>query len=250
MTSTDTATKTTAKEVRKELVPPGNPIAISLSLLGVTLLSIAIYVGYDFVLVERLTRDLVVIILNAIGIPAIKSAKIFPVSDSYSMFTEATILTPAVELPTSSGGSPTTPYWIVKACTGFQAGAILISLIIFTTYPRKNMEKITGNGMRAKLKQNNPNIYMFSHKALVVIAFALILFFTNAARIAFHLGLVQIGFPFEFAHDDLSKPIGFIGTIFFALAIEKMGIPIIDTFADWLDLAWYYIAVSLRKVGL
>lgn len=250
MPATDTTTQTTAKEKVKELIPPGNPIAITFGLLGVTLLSIAIYVGYDFVIVEQLTRDLVVIILNAIGIPAIKSARIFPVDDAYSMFTEATILTPAVELPTALGGHPTTPYWIVKACTGFQAGAILISLILFTPYPKKSLENITGNGMRAKLKDKNPTLYTFSHKTLVVMAFILILFLTNAARIAFHLALVQIGFSFEFAHDDLSKPIGFIGTIGFALAIEKMGIPIIDTFADWLDLAWYYISVTKRKVGL
>ena len=40
---------------------------------------------------------------------------------------------------------------------------------------------------------------------------------------------------FYWAHDVSSKVIGFFGTILFALIIEKMGVPIIDQFADWLD---------------
>jgi hypothetical protein len=44
---------------------------------------------------------------------------------------------------------------------------------------------------------------------------------------------------FYWAHDVSSKIIGFFGTIFFALVIEKMGVPIIDQFADWLDYFWW-----------
>ncbi len=36
----------------------------------------------------------------------------------------------------------------------------------------------------------------------------------------------------------LSKPIGFVGTILFALAIERMGIPILDQFSIFLETLW------------
>ncbi|MHA1237162.1 MAG: hypothetical protein ACTSQ9_05840, partial [Candidatus Hodarchaeales archaeon] len=46
---------------------------------------------------------------------------------------------------------------------------------------------------------------------------------------------------FYWAHDVSSKVIGFFGTILFAMIIEKMGVPLIDQFADWLDWIWWRI---------
>ena len=78
--------------------------------------------------------------------------------------------------------------------------------------------------------------------------FFLTLFIGNALRITFHLWCVsflvtQLNMDrenaFYWAHDVSSKVIGFFGTILFALVIEKMGVPIIDQFADWLDYLWW-----------
>ena len=84
------------------------------------------------------------------------------------------------------------------------------------------------------------------HKGVVIVIFWFVLFVINSLRISFHLFLVAQGLPFSFAHDDLSKPIGFVGTLIFAWIIEKSGVPIIDTFADWLD-AFYLGAKAIVK---
>lgn len=107
-------------------------------------------------------------------------------------------------------------YYIVKACTGMQAGAILIALIIVTP--------AGSNSFRKKLLAGS--------------VLLLILYVGNVLRIAFHMLLVSKGIPFSIAHDMLSKPIGFVGTILFALAIERMGIPILDQFSIFLETLW------------
>lgn len=107
-------------------------------------------------------------------------------------------------------------YYIVKACTGMQAGAILIALIIVTPTGSKSLRK----------------------KLLAGSVLLLILYVGNILRIAFHMLLVSKGIPFSIAHDMLSKPIGFVGTIVFALAIERMGVPILDQFSIFLETLW------------
>jgi len=109
-----------------------------------------------------------------------------------------------------------TLYYIVKACTGMQAGSILIALIIVTP--------AGSNSSRKKLLAGS--------------VLLLSLYVGNVLRIAFHMLLVAKGVPFSIAHDMLSKPIGFVGTILFALAIERQGVPILDQFSIFLETIW------------
>ena len=163
------------------------------------------------------------------------------------MFGEAFPSTPGVSID----GTQYPAYWIVKACTGFQAGAILIALIIVT--PSKNralpahIDPQTISKFR-RFQANHTLVYNFVHKLSVIGIFWFVLFVANTIRIAFHLWLVSLGYTFEFAHDDLSKPIGFVGTLIFAWVIEKSGVPIIDTFADWLDATYYGLKGVYNKI--
>jgi exosortase/archaeosortase family protein len=107
-------------------------------------------------------------------------------------------------------------YYIVKACTGMQAGAILISLIL-----------VTPSGQNAVRKKFLAGSVLF-----------ISLYIGNVLRIAFHMLLLSRGIPFSIAHDMLSKPIGFVGTILFALAIERIGVPILDQFSLFFETLW------------
>jgi exosortase/archaeosortase family protein len=139
-------------------------------------------------------------------------------------FVEATTKTPGIQIPSTLGD-----YYIVKACTGMQAGALLISIIIVSEAS-------------------------WLDKIRAISATFLVLFFTNALRVTFHLWCVtilvtQFGMDsqtaFYWAHDVSSKVIGFFGTILFAFIIERAGVPIIDQFADWLDWILWRINKSL-----
>ena len=44
-----------------------------------------------------------------------------------------------------------------------------------------------------------------------------------------------VGSAWYWAHDVLGKPVGFFGTIFFAIIIEKQGVPILNTVSLWID---------------
>jgi exosortase/archaeosortase family protein len=142
-------------------------------------------------------------------------------------FLEATAQTPGIHIPATNGD-----YWIVKACTGMQAGGLLIAIIMVTEAP-----------WIAKIRAS--------------IIFFLALFIGNTLRITFHLWCVSLlvtqfqmdpNTAFYWAHDVSSKVIGFFGTILFALIIEKMGVPIIDQFADWLDWIYYRINKVISSI--
>ncbi|MFW9992621.1 MAG: heimdallarchaeosortase [Candidatus Odinarchaeota archaeon] len=223
------------------------------SFILVCITSITIYVAFDYVIIEQVTAEIVAVILTALGYPSSlthwENALGIPTGE-WAFLNEATPRTPGVVIAGVEDG----PFWIVKACTGMQAGAILLSLIVFTK--RKDESFFNRESLRTK--------------AGVFIVFYIVLFVANAIRIAFHLWLVALPpytlptsiintfpewfpegrIPFEIAHDALSKPIGFLGTLIFAWIIEKMGVPIIDTFADWLDYSWYQCSRLLRAVGL
>ncbi|MHA1168844.1 MAG: heimdallarchaeosortase, partial [Candidatus Hodarchaeales archaeon] len=205
-------------------------VIISFSLVCIT--SFLIYIAFDYSLIEKVTADIVVYVLTLMGNPSYLTTwgvywdglTIDPPA-SFSFLNEAVRETPGVIISGVNEG----PFWIVKACTGMQAGAILLSLIMFTK--RTNESFFNRKALKTKFQ--------------VFIVFYFVLFVSNAIRIAFHLWLVTLGIEFEIAHDALSKPIGFVGTLLFAWIIEKMGVPIIDTFADWLDYTWYRISQLL-----
>lgn len=185
-----------------------------------------IYTVPDWVFLEIPIRDLVQFFLSLLGIvsePIPKNGEfIIPTNlrGGSFPFLEATEKTPGVYIPVTQGR-----YYISKTCTAMQAGALLLSIIFVTDTSRK-----------AKLKAG-------------VLTF-ITLFFLNVLRITFHFWTITILFQyfnmnaetaFYWGHDVSSKIIGFIGTILLALIIEKMDVPIIDQFADWIDYIWWRI---------
>lgn len=237
----------------KEKPPtPYNPWWMVTSFLLVVVISVFLYVVPTWYIAEVLTRDIVTFLLNLTGVqsyPTEVKNIVFPFSAEWAQFGEASINTPGVVIPNSEYDA----FWIVKACTGMQAGGILIALIFVTPLPLKGKlsdpeTRIGQLNIRERLRLQHPTFYSFLHKSTVAVMFYFILFFTNAVRIWFHLYLVgAFQLPFSFAHDDLSKPIGFVGTLIFAWIIEKSGIPIIDTFADWLDALYYGVKGIINK---
>ncbi|MHA2366095.1 MAG: heimdallarchaeosortase [Candidatus Hodarchaeales archaeon] len=191
------------------------------------------YFDWLYLWLENVTNDTVILLLNLTGVYSEVSSNTFPLTPQYSEWGEASAQTPGIHIP----NTPYSAFWIIKACTGMQAGAILVSLIIVTPIPQKIR---SSNSLRESLI-GKPQVLL---KLKVIIMFLIILFIVNSVRIWFHLYLVgAFKLPFSFAHDDLSKPIGFIGTLIFAWIIERQGIPIIDTFADWLE---YFYATLLK----
>lgn len=110
-------------------------------------------------------------------------------------------------------------YLIVRACTGMQAGALLLGLIWST--PAKTHDRIRA-----------------SYTVLIA------LFIGNFLRIAAMIALTTIfienfNLDYEtawtFAHDWLGRPLGFFGTIAFTAVIEMRNVKILDTITVWID---------------
>ena len=90
--------------------------------------------------------------------------------------------------------------------------------------------------------------------------FALVaLVFGNFLRIALVIGMtitfdVNYGVGHDpawmWAHDVLGKPIGFFGTIFFALIIEMQGVPILNTVSLWIDSLLDLFNLVMKKIGI
>jgi len=195
-----------------------------MTLIITSIVTFLIYAVPDWLFYEIPTRDIISLLLNFFSIEhsSLPNSQ-FPVIPKNLMggpfpFLEAVPETPGVHVPEAF-----TIFYIVKACTGMQAGALLLAIILVTE--------------ASKIQKLRVSIVIF-----------LVLFFTNALRITFHILLVHFlvtqyqidsNTAFYWGHDVLSKVIGFFGTILFALIIEKMGIPIIDQFADWLDWIWW-----------
>ncbi|OLS27968.1 MAG: hypothetical protein HeimC3_01310 [Candidatus Heimdallarchaeota archaeon LC_3] len=203
-------------------------------------LSILIYWGpyfdWYYLWLESTTRDFVVLMLNISGVSSNPSIILFPMIPEYELLGEASLATPGVWIP----GSQYENYWIIKACTGMQAGAILASIILVTPIPNKTIQF-------SSFKQSVIGKQQMFLKVRVIIIFLIVLFLGNVLRIWFELYLVgALNVPFEFAEGELAKPIGFVGTLIFAWLIEKQGVHIIDTFADWLSLFYN----SVKKLVL
>lgn len=110
-------------------------------------------------------------------------------------------------------------YLIVRACTGMQAGALLVGLIWST--PAKLHDRI---------------------RASYVVLIAL--FIGNTARIAAMIALTTIfitDFKVDYttawhlSHDVMGRPLGFFGTIGFTVLIEKRNVKVLDTIQVWID---------------
>ncbi|MFX0014437.1 MAG: heimdallarchaeosortase [Promethearchaeota archaeon] len=189
-------------------------------------LTFLIYTVPDWVFLEYPIRDLVQFLLSLLGIVSepipFNGQFIIPMElrGGSFPFLEATEKTPGVFIPLTNGR-----YYISKTCTAMQAGALLISIIFVSETSRSSKLKAT------------------------IITF-IVLFFMNVFRITFHFWSITIlvlyfdmdaEAAFYWGHDVSSKVLGFIGTILLAFLIEKMEVPIINQFADWLDYIWWRI---------
>lgn len=123
---------------------------------------------------------------------------------------------PAISIDT---GYSRSNYLVVRACTGMQAGALLLGLI--WTTPAELHDRIRSS-------------------YVILIA----LFLGNTARIAAMIAITTIfiqdfDLPYSEAwnlsHDVLGRPLGFFGTIGFTLLIEKRKVKILDTIQVWMD---------------
>ncbi len=209
--------------------PPYNDPYMIVTFIIFSSIALGIYIVTDYVWLEKPTRDIARMLLSFVGIENHNApGTIEDFLRGEGIFYEAVDETPGIFIPTTN-----TKYWIVKACTGMQAGALMLGLIAIS---------------HAK----------WTRKVIASIIFFMTLFIGNTLRIAFHLLLTYIlhlyfGLApqeaFYWGHDVTSKIIGFFGTLFFAWLIEQMGVPVIDTFADYVDyvlwrLSWIYHKVT------
>jgi exosortase/archaeosortase family protein len=135
----------------------------------------------------------------------------------YHLYDSQRATYPAISIDTGYGSRSN--YLIVRACTGMQAGALLVGLIWST--PAKLHDRI---------------------RASYVILIAL--FIGNTLRIAAMIAITTIfmenfGLDYQsswhYAHDWLGRPLGFFGTIGFTALIEVRGVKILDTITVWID---------------
>ena len=112
---------------------------------------------------------------------------------------------------------------IIRACTGMEAGALLMALILVT--PAK-----------------------WYQKGIAQVVNFLMMHIGNTFRVAFHFWFtnylygktifgkfINDDLAFFWAHDMLSKVFGFIGIVIFTLVIERTGVKIVSTFGAWMD---------------
>ena len=107
---------------------------------------------------------------------------------------------------------------IIRACTGMEAGALLMTLIFIT--PAK-----------------------WQNKAVAHVTNLLMMHIGNTFRVAFHFWFTEYLYKlwgdadkaFFYAHDLLSKVFGFVGIVIFTLVIERTGVRIVSTFGAWID---------------
>jgi len=218
--------KKSTLQMRALLNPTGKNkwIYATISFIVVVILTILLYFVPDYFFLEKLTNDTVFQILELYQYEII-SGGYYPESDPSSPFVALLIriltglgthndLTPKIISVTAGRG-----FIVVRACTGMQAGALLMALIVVT--PADFWKKV---------------------KATFLAIIALII--GNFLRIALVIGMtvtLQVtygalpGSAWYWAHDVLGKPVGFFGTIFFALIIEKQGVPILNTVSLWID---------------
>ena len=218
--------KQSALQLRALLNPTGKNkwIYATISFIVVVILTILLYFIPDYFYLEKLTNETVFQILELYKYEVTFDGY-WSENDSTSSFVALFIrfltglgthndLTPVIRSVTAQRR-----FAVVRACTGMQAGALLIGLIVVT--PADFWKKVKAT--------------FFTIVALVI---------GNFLRIALVIGMtvtLQITYgasnaaAWYWAHDVLGKPVGFFGTIFFALIIENQGVPILNTVSLWID---------------
>ena len=205
----------------------------------VVLLTVLFYLVPDYYFLEKITNDTVFEIL-----------KIYQYDVAFDGFysekdPEGTFIVAIVNILTGlDGHNALTPviksitasrrFAVVRACTGMQAGALLMALIIVTPADFWNKVKATTYALIALIIGNFLRI-------------ALVIGMTVTLQVTYGTGHDP---AWMWAHDVLGKPIGFFGTIFFAIIIEKQGVPILNTVSIWIDSLFDFFGFIAVKLGL
>jgi len=195
-----------------------------ISFLIVIIFTVVLYLVPDYYFLEKVTNDVVFKILQIYKYSVVEDGLYSDFDTSSSFLVVFSNFLSSLDAhngltPVIKSNAAARRFAIVRACTGMQAGALLMSLIIVT--PADLWKKV---------------------KATFFVLIALIV--GNFFRIALVIGMtitLQVTYgtsshaAWMWSHDVLGKPIGFFGTIFFALIIENQGVPILNTVSIWID---------------
>jgi len=216
-----------------------------ISFLVVVILTIVLYLVPDYYFLERITTDVVFQILRIYkyDVSLANNLNEYYIDNEYGTGFFASLIKVLTSLDGHGRRTPTINpnftleynFAVVRACTGMQAGALLLALIIVTPAIKERKLKAT---------------------AYVLIALVI----GNFLRIALDIGMTltleqDYGLSHDAAwmwsHDVIGKPIGFFGTIFFAIIIEKQGVPVLNTVSLWIDSlidAYVKIETKLKTI--
>ncbi len=222
--------KTTENESSLALKALSNPkgknkyIFAALSFVFVVLLTIVLYLVPDYYFLEKLTNDTVfqflqfyqydVILDGYFSEKDVGDSFIVIITNILTGLDKHNALTPVIKSIEANRR-----FAVVRACTGMQAGALLMALIIVT--PADFWKKVKAT--------------FYSTIALIIgnfLRIALVIGMTITLEVSYG---TSAGAAWLWAHDVLGKPIGFFGTILFAIIIEKQGVPILNTVSIWID---------------
>jgi exosortase/archaeosortase family protein len=193
------------------------------SILITTIVTVGLYLFPSYYGLEKLTTATSYFFLDIFGF----HPRIFTYEDSFSdlsgfdnfimgLYDSSRATYPAISI---DSGYSRSNYLIVRACTGMQAGSLLLGLIWAT--PAEFHDKVRSS-------------------YIMLIA----LFIGNTLRIAAMIAITTIlienfGLEYEtawgYAHDWMGRPLGFFGTIAFTILIEVRGVKILDTITTWID---------------
>ncbi len=205
----------------------------------VVLLTVLLYLVPDYYFLEKITNNTVFEILQIYQFDVVFDG-FYSDKDPEGTFIVAIVniltgldghnaLTPVIKSITASRR-----FAVVRACTGMQAGALLMALIIVTPADFWNKVKATTYALIALIIGNFLRI-------------ALVIGMTVTLQVTYGTGHEP---AWMWAHEVLGKPIGFFGTIFFALIIEKQGVPILNTVSIWIDSLFDLFGFIAVKLGL
>lgn len=187
------------------------------------LITVLLYLFPNYYGLEKITTETSIFLLDLFGF----HPRFFTYEDNlanlglfdqtmFNLYDSDRATYPSISIDTAYSRSN---YLIVRACTGMQAGALLLGLI--WTTPAELHDRIRSS-------------------YVILIA----LFLGNTARIAAMIAMTTIfmqdfGLPYSeawhLAHDVMGRPLGFFGTIGFTLLIEKRNVKILDTIQVWMD---------------
>ena len=195
-----------------------------LSFLVVVILTLTLYLVPDYYFLEKATYETVFGMLKLYQFDIVEAPLYNEIEYGNSLFIVISNLLSSLDghggnTPVIKSITASRQFAIVRACTGMQAGALLMALIIVTPAP-------AGEKIKASI---------YSLLALIIgnfLRIALVIAMTITIDYSYGASYDAAWF---WAHDVLGKPIGFFGTILFAIIIEKQGVPILNTVSLWLD---------------